>query len=143
PWAGPMPRRARHLIPAGLPRRGELIAVSVIAILVAHLLLAQLTLVLALIFAVVSKGTRWRLWWLAAPAAAGLAWTVGAGPGNPAGGSPAGPAGILWPLTGGHLAGRDGQPLAGFAGVQHWLPRQLPLALVAGAAEGALVGWLC
>jgi hypothetical protein len=142
PWAGPMPRRARHLIPAGLPRRGELIAVCVMAILVTHLLLAQLTLVLALIFAVVSKASRWRLWWLAAPAAAGLAWTLAAGPGNAVAGFTAGPSAILWHLGGGHLAGRAGQPLAGFGGVSKWLPRQFPLALVAGAAEAALIGWL-
>src|ERR1700749_5254368 len=94
PWAGPMPRRARHRVPAGLPRRGELVAVCVIAILVAHLLLAQLTLVLALIFAVVSKASRWRLWWLAAPAAAGLARTLAAGPGR----AVAGPSGGAFPI---------------------------------------------
>jgi hypothetical protein len=142
PWAGPMPRRARHLIPVGLPRRGELIAVCVVALLVAHLLLAQLTLVLALVFAVVSKVTRWRLWWLAAPAAAGLAWVLAAGPGSAVAGFTAGPSAILWHLGGGHLAGRAGQPLAGFDGAKNWLPRQFPLALAAGAAEAALIGWL-
>lgn len=142
PWAGPMPRRARHLIPVGLPRRGELIAVCVVALLIAHLLLAQLTLVLALVFAVVSRVSRWRLWWLAAPAAAGLAWTLAAGPGNAVAGFTAGPSAILWHLGGGHLAGRAGQPLAGFGGATKWLPRQFPLALVAGAAEAALIGWL-
>ena len=142
PWAGPMPRRARHLIPAGLPRRGELIAVCAVAILVAHLLLAQLTLVLALVFVVVSKASRWRLWWLAAPAAAGLAWTLAAGPAHAAAGFTAGPSAILWHLAGGHLAGRAGQPLAGFGGARNWLPRQFPIALVCGAAEAALIGWL-
>jgi hypothetical protein len=142
PWAGPMPRRARHLIPAGLPRRGELIAVCVMALLIAHLLLAQLTLVLALVFAVVTKVSRWRLWWLAAPAAAGLAWTLAAGPGSALAGLTAGPSAILWHLGGGHLAGRAGQPLAGFGGATKWLPRQFPLALVAAAAEAALIGWL-
>ena len=142
PWAGPMPRRARHLIPAGVPRRGELIAVCALAILVAHLLLAQLTLVLALVFVVVSKASRWRLWWLAAPAAAGLAWTLAAGPAHAAAGFTAGPSAILWHLGGGHLAGRAGQPLAGFGGARNWLPRQFPIALVCGAAEAALIGWL-
>ena len=142
PWAGPMPRRARHLIPAELPRRAELIAVCAVAIVVAHLLLAQLTLVLAVVFALVSKASRWRLWWLAAPATAGLAWTLAAGPGNAFSGFTAGPSAILWHLAGGHLAGRAGQPLAGFGGVQNWLPRQFPIALVAGAAEAALIGWL-
>jgi len=137
-----MPRRARHLIPAGVPRRGELIAVCALAILVAHLLLAQLTLVLALVFVVVSKASRWRPLWLAAPTAAGLAWTLAAGPAHAVAGFAAGPSAILWHLGGGHLAGRAGQPLAGFGGARNWLPRQFPIALVCGAAEAALIGWL-
>jgi hypothetical protein len=125
-----------------VPRRGELIAVCALAILVAHLLLAQLTLVLALVFVVVSKASRWRLWWLAAPAAAGLAWTLAAGPWHAFAGFTAGPSAILWHLGGGHLAGRAGQPLAGFGDAGNWLPRQFPVALVCGAAEAALIGWL-
>lgn len=142
PWAGPVPRRARHLIPAGLPRRGELIAACAVAILGAHLLLAQLTLVLAVAFAVVAKAGRWRPWWLLAPAAAGLAWTLAAGPENALAGFAAGPATILWHLGGGRLAGQPAHPLAGFGDAGNWLPRQLPVALIAGAAEAALIGWL-
>jgi hypothetical protein len=138
PSAGPVPRRARHLIPAGLPRRGELIAAGAVAILVAHLLLAQLTLVLAIVLAVVAKTSRWRPWWLLAPAAAGLAWTLAAGPENALAGFAAGPASILGQLG----AGQPAHPLAGFGGAGSWLPRQLPVALLAGAAEAALIGWL-
>src|ERR1700722_7069147 len=98
PEAGPMPRRARQLVPAGLPRRGELIAVCAVLILLAHLLLAQLTLVLALVFAVAGKITRWRLCWLFAPAAAGLGWMLAAGPGEALAGFAAGPVSVL-----GHL----------------------------------------
>jgi len=130
------------LIPAGLPRRGELIAACVVAILVAHLLLAQLTFVLAVTFAVAAKAGRWRPWWLLAPAAAGLAWTLAAGPENALAGFAAGPASILWHLGGGRLAGQPAHPLAGFGGAGNWLPRQLPVALAAGAAEAALIGWL-
>jgi hypothetical protein len=137
-----MPRRARYLIPRELPRRGEVIAACAVAILLAHLLLAQLTFVLAVIFAVVSKTSRWRLWWLLSPALAGLAWTLTAGRGNALAGFAAGPSSILWHLGGGHLAGRIGHPLAGFGGAQGWLPRQLPIALILGAAEAALIGWL-
>ncbi len=142
PGAGSTPRRARYLIPRDLPRRGEVVAACAVAILVAHLLLAQLTLVLGLIFAVVGKATRWRRWWLLAPAGAGLAWTLAAGPETALAGFTAGPSSILWHLGGGHLAGRGGHPFAGFGGVRSWLPRQLPVALIAGAAEAGLLGWL-
>jgi hypothetical protein len=142
PWAGPVPRRARHLIPAGLPRRGELLAACAVALLVAHLLLAQLTLVLAVTFAVVARASRWRPWWLLAPAAAGLAWTLAAGPENALAGFAAGPAAILWHLDGGRLAGQPAHPFAGFGDAGNWLPGQLPVALIAGAAEAALIGWL-
>ena len=137
-----MPRRARYLIPRGLPRRGEVIAACAVAILLAHLLLAQLTFVLAVIFAIVSKTSRWRLCWLLGPAVAGLAWTLAAGPGNALAGFAAGPSSILWQLGGGHLAGPTGHPLAGFGGARGWLPRQFPVALILGAVEAALAGWL-
>jgi hypothetical protein len=142
PWTGSTPRRARQLIPTGLPRRGEVVAACAVAIVVAHVLLAQLTLVLAVVFAVVAVVSRWRLWWLLAPAAAGLTWTLAIGPGNALAGFAAGPSGILWHLAGGHLAGETGHPLAGFSDVLSWLPRQFPVALIGGAAEAALIGWL-
>jgi hypothetical protein len=142
PWTGAMPRRARYLIPRGLPRRGEAVAACAVAIVAAHLLLAQLTLVLAVVFVVVSKVSRWRLGWLLGPASAGLAWALAIGPDKALAGFAAGPAGILWHLGGGHLAGAIGHPLAGFDGIQDWLPRQFPVALACGAAEAALAGWL-
>src|SRR5450432_2593211 len=74
-----MPRRARYLVPRGLPRRDEIIAVCVVLAVVAHVLFAQLTIVLATVFYFIAKATRWRLSWLAMPALAGLAWTA-AGP---------------------------------------------------------------
>jgi hypothetical protein len=142
PWAGLVPRRARHLIPIGLPRRRELIAVCAVTIVIVHLLVAQLTLVLALVLAGTGKATRWRLWWLLGPAAAGLAWVLAAGPGNAFAGFTAGPSSILRYLTAGHLAGHVGHPVAAFAGVEGWLPRQFPVALIGGAAEAGLIGWV-
>lgn len=136
-----MPRRARHLIPTQLPRRGEVIAACAVLVLLAHLLFAQLTLVLAATFDIVSKASRWRRWWLLIPAAAGLAWTLAVGPRAAVSGFAAGPAQILSYLGGGPLR-RLWQPRGAFAGAGSWLPRQLPLALVAGAAEAALAGWL-
>ena len=71
-----MPRRARYLVPRGLPHRDEIFAVCVVLAVVAHLLFAQLTIILAAVFYLVTKLTRWRLSWLTIPAVAGLAWTA-------------------------------------------------------------------
>jgi hypothetical protein len=142
PEAGPMPRRARQLIPAGVPRRGELIAAGLVLIVLAHLLLAQLTIVLALAFTAVGKVTRWRLYWLLAPAAAGLAWMLAVGPGETLAGFAAGPSSVLGHLAGAHAAGHVARPLAAFAGIGGWLPRQFPVALPLAAAEAGLLGWL-
>ena len=117
-------------------------AAFAVLVLLAHLMFAQLTFVLAAVFAVVSKTTRWRLWWLAIPAAAGLAWTLAIGPRAAAAGLTAGPARILAYLGGGHPLDRLLHPHGAFAGAGSWLPRQFPLALIAAAAEAALVGWL-
>jgi hypothetical protein len=142
PEAGPLPRRARQLIPAGVPRRGELIAACATAILLAHLLLAPLTIALALAFAAVGKATRWRLYWLLAPAVAGLVWMLVIGPGEALAGFAAGPSSVLGHLTGAPAARHVARPLAAFAGIGGWLPRQFPIALPLAAAEAALLGWL-
>jgi len=113
-------------------------------VVLAHLLFAQLTFMLAVVFTVVGKVSRWRLWWLAAPAAAGLAWTLATGPRAAAAGFAAGPAQLLSYLGGpaGQPLSRLLHPLGAFAGAGTWLPRQFPLALIAAAAEAALIGWL-
>jgi hypothetical protein len=138
-----MPRRARYLIPRGLPRRGEIVAACAVLIVLAHVVFAQLTFILAVVFWLITKATRWRLSWLAAPAAIGAAWTLAAGPRAAAAGFAAGPAQVA-----GYL-GASGQQLthllhfsAAFAGIGSWLPRQLPLAILAGSAEAALAGWV-
>jgi hypothetical protein len=137
-----MPRRARYLIPAQLPRRGEVVAAFTVLVLLAHLLFAQLTFVLAVVFAGVSKASRWRLWWLTVPAAAGLAWTLATGPRSAAAGFAAGPAQILGYFGGGHPLDRLLHAHGAFAGAGGWLPLQFPIALIAAAAEAALIGWL-
>ena len=143
PGAGSTLRRARHLIPADLPRRGEVIAACLVLVLLAHLLFAQLTFLLAVVFTGISKVSRWRLAWLTVPAAGGLAWTLAIGPRAAAAGFAAGPAEILAYLSGGgHPFARLLHPHGAFAGAGSWLPRQFPLALVAAAAEAALVGWV-
>ena len=138
-----MPRRARYLVPMGLPRRDEVLAVCVVAVVLVHLLFAQLTIVLAVVLYLITRVTRWRLSWLAVPAAAGLAWTAAVGPRAAAAGFTAGPAQIVDYLSAsGHQADHLLHFTDAFSGLANWLPRQLPLALVAGAAEAALAGWL-
>jgi hypothetical protein len=138
-----MPRRARYLVPKGLPRRGEILAACVVAAVLAHLLFAQLTLVLAVVFALTTRATRWRLSWLMVPAAVGLGWTLAVGPRAAAAGFAAGPAKVAGYLgAAGHQLNHVLHFTGAFAGIGSWLPRQLPLALIAGAAEAAVIGWL-
>jgi len=138
-----MPRRARYLVPRGLPRRDEVLAVCVVALILVHVLFAQLTILLAAAFYLITRATRWRLSWLMVPAAAGLAWTAAIGSRAAAAGFTAGPAQIADYLgASGHQASHLLHFTTAFAGLATWLPRQLPLALVVGAAEAALAGWL-
>ena len=141
--AAPGPRRARYLIPRELPRRADLIAGLVTAALLGHLLFAQLTLVFAAALYLTGRVVRWRWTWLAVPAGVGLAWALAIGPAVALSGLVAGPRQVA-----AYLAGVPGQPGrllhlgAAFSGAGQWLPRQLPLALVLGAAEAAFVAWL-
>src|SRR5258708_28492777 len=57
----------RPLGPRDTPRRAELTAALAVAVLLVHLLLAQLTLVLAAVLYAVGRISRWRLHWLAGP----------------------------------------------------------------------------
>jgi hypothetical protein len=138
-----MPRRFRSPIPADPPRHGELVAAFAVAALLAHLLFAQLTLALAVAFCVIGRVSRWRPSWLAVPATAGLLWALAIGPGRAAAGFAAGPRKVAGYLAG--VAGRPGHLLhlsRAFVGLDRWLPRQLPLALIVAAAEAGLIWWL-
>ena len=55
-----IPRPGRYLIPGDVPRRGELIAVCALLAVVAHLLFAQLALILAVVFVIITRLSRWR-----------------------------------------------------------------------------------
>jgi hypothetical protein len=116
-----------------------------VAALVAHLLFAQLTLLLLGCGLITGRVSRWRPLWLAVPAAAGTLWVAAIGLSRAVAGFVAGPRQVT-----AYLAGAPGHPgrllhvSAAFAGAGHWLPRQLPLALVAAAGEAAIVarlGW--
>lgn len=138
-----MPRPGRYLIPGNVPRRGELIAVCAVLAVVAHLIFAQLTLILAVAFVIITRLTRWRPVWLAVPAAVGLVWVLAIGPAAAAAGFGQGPAQIVAYLGGvGQHAGRLGHLGAAYSGIGHWLPRQFPLALILAAAEAAFAAWL-
>jgi hypothetical protein len=140
---GSMPRRARQPIPTSpATRRRRVMAGCAVLLLLAHLLLAQVTLGLAVAFAVTGRVSRWRLWWLTGPAAAGLIWALAIGPRPAAAGFAAGPAHVLGYLGRGDLFEGLSRPPGPFAGAGGWLPRQLPIGLIAGAAEAALIGWL-
>jgi hypothetical protein len=137
------PRRARYLLPRDLPRRGEILAACVVVAVLAHVLFAQLTIVLAVVFCLVTRITRWRASWLAVPAVVAAAWTAAVGPRAAVAGFTAGPARVAGYLgANGHQADHLLHFTAAFAGMAGWLPRQLPLAILAGAAEAAVVGWL-
>ncbi|HEY5354961.1 MAG TPA: hypothetical protein VIK57_21155 [Streptosporangiaceae bacterium] len=137
------PRRVRSHIPGDTPRRGELAAALVLAGLLAHLFLAQLTLLLAVALDLVSRVARWRPHWLAALAVAGFLWVLAIGPGRALAGFTAGPQQVL-----AYLSGVVGQPARvlhpgrAFAGIGQWLPRQVPLALILAPAEAAMAWWL-
>jgi hypothetical protein len=132
------PRRPRHRIPPGTPGRGEVAAALILLWIAAHLLLAQLTLLLAVAFGLVSRAARWHPGWLAVPAAAGLTWVLAIGPRAALAGFTAGPQQVL-----GYLGSAAADPARlrdlghGYAGLAGWLPRQAPLALLAAAAEAA------
>ena len=74
------PRRARYLVPPGLPRRSEILAALAAAAVVASALFAPLTLGLAVVFQAVSRISRWRPSWLAVPACGGAVWLLAIGP---------------------------------------------------------------
>ena len=138
-----LPRAGRYLIPGDTPRRGEFIAACGLLAVLIHLLFAQLTLVLAVVFHVVTRLTRWRPQWLAAPAGAGLLWALAAGPAAVAVGFTDGPGKIAAYLGGvGRYPGRLLHLTSAYAGLAHWLPKQFPLALIAASAEAAIAAWL-
>ena len=138
-----MPRRARYLVPRDLPRRGEILAACVVAAVLAHVLFAQLTIVVAAVFALTTRATRWRLSWLMVPVVIAVAWTLAVGPRAAAAGFADGPAKVAAYLgASGHQLPHALHFTAAFGGIGSWLPRQLPLAILVGAAEAAIIGWL-
>jgi len=130
------PRRARYLVPLGTPRRRELLAALAVAAVVAGVLFAPLTLLLAVAFDAVSKATRWRPIWLAVPAACGVIWVLAIGPGTAAAGLRRGPAAAVNVLATNPAASQ--LPAA----ITHALPGQFPLALILAAGVASVAWWV-
>ncbi len=131
------PRRARYLVPLGTPRRSELLAAITTAAVVAGVLFAPLTLILAAAFDAVSKASRWRPLWLAVPAACGVIWALALGPGTAAAGLRRGPAAAVNAMATGPAA-VSRLPAA----IVHGLPGQVPLALILAACVAAVAWWV-
>src|ERR1039457_4229385 len=91
------PRRARYPIPRDLPRRGEIIAALWALTLIGHLLLAQLTILLAVAFQGVSRVSRWRPQGLAVPPGGRLLLRAGVAVAGGRPGAPRAPAGAGGP----------------------------------------------
>ncbi len=144
--AGRLPgdtRLSGQLGPPTRARRAELAAALGLLGVLAHLLFAQVTLVLAVLGVITGRVSRWRPLWLAAPAAVGAAWTAQLGVGRAVTGLVSGPRQVLAYLAGAaDHPGRLASLGAAFSGAGHWLPAQLPLALLLAVGETAAVGWL-
>jgi hypothetical protein len=118
-------------------------AVVALVLLLAHLLLAQLALLLTVAMYAIDRVTRWRPEWLAVPAGTGLVWALAIGPSRAVSDLTAGPRQVL-----GYLGGIGGHPghllhLTGaYADLAHWLPEQFPLALILASAETLALCWL-
>jgi hypothetical protein len=137
------PRPGRYLIPGDTPRRGEVVAACGVLALLVHLLFAQLTLILAVIFHGTTRLSRWRPQWLAVPAVIGALWALAEGVGNAWSGFTAGPGQIAAYL--GSIGGHPGRLVhlgTAYAGMGHWLWQQFPLALIAASGEAAVAAWL-
>ena len=151
------PRRARYLVPLGTPRRSEILGALAVAAVAAGVLIAPLTLLLALTFHAVSKISRWRPVWLAVPACCGAVWLLAIGPAAAVAAFTAGMgtvAGLLSRLVT-DPAGLDGLPaaeahaLAGqflspapASGSAAGLPPQVPVALILASGLAALAWWV-
>ncbi|HUZ52909.1 MAG TPA: hypothetical protein VMU94_10325 [Streptosporangiaceae bacterium] len=139
----PPPGRQGYLVPPGAPSRSDLAAAAAVAALIAQLALAQLTLVLAALFVIIGRLSRWRLLWLAWPAAAGVGWVVTIGTGRAVAGYAAAGAHLIGSLTSpGPVPARLAHLAAAFRRWRQWLPGQLPAALIVAAAEASVVGRL-
>jgi hypothetical protein len=120
------------------------LSAGIAALLVAaQLALAPTTLLVAAVLTLTGRRSRWRPHWLVLPAVAGACWLAAVRVTVAVAALEAG-AGRL--IAAEHAVAshpwRLLHPSAALAGAIWWLPRELPLALLAGTAEAAIVLWL-
>lgn len=136
------PRRSQPDNAARPFRRGELAAGLGTMALITELLLVPVAVPVSLLLLAVGRLSRWRLQWLCLPALAGVGWLAAAGPRWALTAVAAGPGQLIAELT--HAADPVRLRVPGGAATTAlgWLPRALPVALVAGAVQAGLVLWL-
>jgi hypothetical protein len=122
------------------PRTGRVVAVVVIAAIVLQLAIAQVTLALAVAFVVTAALSRWRPAWLFGPAVVGLVWLSAVGASR----AWSGYAGGFRRLVAlsqepGALAGHLRATGAALGQWHHWLPGQIPFALIVASAQASVV----
>src|SRR5215469_929785 len=128
---------------AGSFRRGELAAGLAAVAVFAQLALAPVTLLIAGLLVLVGRISRWQLAWLLLPALGGACWLAVAGLPATAHALTAGASRLLAEeLAVAAHPGRLLHPAAAFAGSGRWLPHELPLIVLGGTAEAAIVLWL-
>jgi hypothetical protein len=111
-----------------------------VAAVLIQLALAQLTLVLAVVFVIVGRVSRWRRAWLVWPAAAGVGLTAAVGMQRTVAGYLAAARQLMLFATGqGPALARLPQLTDAVSGWRHWPLAQLPAALIVAAAEAAIV----
>jgi hypothetical protein len=129
--------------PAGTFRRGELAAGLATAALLGQLVFAPVTLLLAAALLAVGRASRWRPHWAAVPALASLSWLSAVGAAGAVAAFSDGSRRLArFLLSAAVHPGRLAHPAVAVAGAGAWLPRQLPLALLAATGEASIVLWL-
>jgi hypothetical protein len=123
-------------------RRGELAAGLAAVAVVAQCALAPATLLATGLLVLVGRISRWQRAWLLLPAAGSACWLAVAGLPAAAHALTAGAGRLMAAELAVALhPGRLLHPAAAFAGSGRWLPEELPLLLLAGTAEAAIVLW--
>lgn len=142
-WVAERPPRSRLRDQAGRYRRGELAAGLATAAIVGQLLFAQVVLLAAVALVAVGRVSRWRPHWLAVPALASVIWLLVAGLAGALAGLDEGSRRLAGYMLGAAVhPGRLAHPAAAMGGAGAWLPKQLPLALLAACGEAWIVLWL-